>query len=30
LSLARAVGDTALSDEILAAVKHELLPAAER
>ena len=30
LSLARAVGDPDLSDEILAAVKHELLAAAER
>ena len=30
LSLARAVGDPALSDEIIAAVKHELLAAAGR
>ena len=30
LSLARAVGDAALSDEIIAAAKHELLAAAER
>ena len=30
LSLARAVGDAALSDEIIAAVNHELLAAAER
>jgi TetR/AcrR family transcriptional regulator, transcriptional repressor for nem operon len=30
LTLARAVGDPALSDEILAAVHHELLDAAER
>jgi TetR/AcrR family transcriptional repressor of nem operon len=30
LSLARAVGDATLSDEIIAAVKHELLAAAER
>jgi TetR/AcrR family transcriptional regulator, transcriptional repressor for nem operon len=30
VSLARAVGDPALSDEIIAAVKHELLGAAER
>jgi TetR/AcrR family transcriptional regulator, transcriptional repressor for nem operon len=30
VSLARAVGDPALSDEIIAAVKHELLAAAER
>jgi TetR/AcrR family transcriptional repressor of nem operon len=30
LSLARAVGDPALSDEIIAAVKHELLAAAEQ
>jgi TetR/AcrR family transcriptional regulator, transcriptional repressor for nem operon len=30
LSLARAVGDPALSDEIIAAVKRELLAAAER
>ncbi len=30
LSLARAVGDPALSDEILDAVSHELLAAAER
>ena len=30
LSLARAVGDPSLSDEILKAVRHEFLAAAER
>jgi TetR/AcrR family transcriptional repressor of nem operon len=30
LTLARAVDDTALSDEILGAARHELLEAAER